>query len=455
MLNLSFLDNKEIVVLGAGITGLSCARFLSKHGIKFSLNDSRKNIIDSHEFNQQFAGNYLSLGHWDKALINSADIVLASPGIDLNNPEIAGCLNDEGEVFGDVELYCRLTQVPTIAVTGSNGKSTVVSLLAFLGERLGYNTQLGGNIGIPVLDTIEQRPDFLILELSSFQLETMTNMQARSACVLNVCDDHLDRHATIDNYQKIKQEIYRQTDIAVINRDDSRTALPEILTFKTQYSFGLEQPLNATAEVFGLQELDGQQWLISGQQALIAVAELPLAGIHNALNCLAALALGKAAGWSLTDMVKALPDFVGLEHRCQPVATNDGIRWINDSKATNVGATIAAINGFASNKSQQQDLYLIAGGDGKGADFSELAPAIKQHVFHTVTLGKDGGQIAALTSASSTVSTLADAVNLVKSQAKSGDIVLLSPACASIDMFKNYIERGLAFIDAVQGEQTC
>lgn len=455
MLELSLLQKKDIVILGAGLTGLSCARFLHNHGIKFSMNDSRPNAISLAKFNEMFDGNYLALGHWDKSLINGADILIVSPGIDLSAPEIALSLNEEGEVYGDVELFCRVTDIPTIAVTGSNGKSTVVTLLAYLGNALGYKTQLGGNIGVPVLDTVDEKPDFLVLELSSFQLETMTNMKALSASVLNVSDDHLDRHITIENYQAIKQDIYRQTDIAVINRDDERTHLPDILSHKITYSFGSDKPVANDETCFGLAQYNDKQYLMSGNKPLISVDDLPLAGIHNALNCLAALALGKAAGWSVTKMVAALPGFVGLAHRCQPVASTDGILWINDSKATNIGATLAAINGFSANKKTTSRLFLIAGGDGKGADFSELKPAIEQEITQLVTLGKDGPELAKLQKNSIQVKSLKEAVIAIHQQAKAGDIVLLSPACASIDMFKNYIARGLAFEQAVQEVQSC
>lgn len=454
MLNLSFLTNKKIVILGAGITGLSCARFLLNNDIKFSVNDSRANAIDINDFQAEFNDNTLSLGFWDKTLINSADILLVSPGVDTSIPDIQDALNEEGEVFGDVELFCRLTNVPTIAVTGSNGKSTVVTLLEFLGETLGFNTQLGGNIGVPVLDTLQNKPDFLVLELSSFQLETMTNMQALSASVLNICDDHLDRHKTLENYIAIKQDIYRQTDIAVINRDDKNTYLPELLKNKTVYSFGSNKPVSNDETEFGLAEFNQKMYLMSGNKALISVDDLPVSGIHNALNCLAALALGKAAGWSVSDMVEALPKFVGLAHRCQTVPSADGILWVNDSKATNIGATLAAINGFA-NDQKVESIYLIAGGDGKGADFSELGDVVEKHITQLITLGKDGDKIAALKGESIKVANLKEAVLTISKQAKAGDIVLMSPACASIDMFKNYMERGLAFEQAVQEVQIC
>ena len=462
MLDLSLFKNKSVVILGAGITGLSCARFLLNNDIQFSLNDSRASAINTETFDEEFLGNYLSVGHWDKSLINSADVLLVSPGIDLSIPDIANSLNDEGEVFGDVELFCRITNIPTLAVTGSNGKSTVVSLLAFLGEALGFRTQLGGNIGVPVLDTVENEPDFLVLELSSFQLETMTTMRALGATVLNVCDDHLDRHKTIENYQAIKQDIYRQTDIAVFNRDDIRTFLPELLNYKAAYSFGSDKPDNSDDTQFGLAKFNDKTYLMSGNKALISINELPLSGTHNALNCLAALALGKSAGWSVDKMVAALPNFIGLDHRCQLIPTADGINWVNDSKATNIGATLAAINGFVETKNNSRksneepsNIYLIAGGDGKGADFNELSAAVNQHIKQLVTLGKDGDVIASLKEGSVKVSSLDEAVTVIKQQAKSGDIVLLSPACASIDMFKNYMERGFAFEQAVQGVQAC
>lgn len=452
MLDLSILKNKAITILGGGITGLSCARFLMKHQIPFALNDSRPNAIDLDSFQTMFPDNQLSLGHWDQKLIKNSDILLVSPGIDLATTEIQQAINPKGEVFGDVELFCRLTNIPTIAVTGSNGKSTVVSLLAYLGDQLGYKTQLGGNIGIPVLDTIEQAPDFLILELSSFQLETLTSLQPLSASVLNLCDDHLDRHQTIENYQAIKANVYKQADVSVFNRDDQRTFLPETLKHKKTISFGINEPVHGN---FGFITQNNESCLAFGDSKLIAVNKLPLPGMHNALNCLSVLALGYAAGWPLSDMVSALSGFKGLAHRCQPVDSHDNIQWINDSKATNIGATIAAINGFSQQKLATSRIYLIAGGEGKGADFSELLPYIEAHIEHVFTFGKDGDKILALTDKASAVSDLSKAVSAAKQQAVAGDIVLLSPACASIDMFKNYMERGLAFEKAVSEVQPC
>lgn len=444
------LKNKNVVILGAGITGLSCARYLKNNNIAFALNDSRKQPVDPISFAAEFSEASLYLGQWQQRVINQADVLIVSPGIDLNTPDIAQSINSKTDVLGDVELYCRVTNVPTIAVTGSNGKSTVVSLLAYLGEALGYQTQLGGNIGVPVLDTIAKQPDFLILELSSFQLETLNSMKALSATVLNLCDDHLDRHETMKNYQNIKQKIYQQSNVAVVNRDDDKTAVPTNTVVDTVLSFGSDQPSD---KHFGLKACADGYYLMQGHEALIAVNQLPIAGLHNAMNCLAALALGSAAGWSIPAMVAALPQFKGLAHRCQTVVSTDGVLWVNDSKATNVGATLAAINGFAVNKIPNSDLYLIAGGDAKGADLSALSPVLKQNIKQMVTLGKDGDKLACLMPNTIKVSNLTEAVKAISECTKPGDIVLLSPACASIDMFKNYAERGLAFEQAVQQVQ--
>jgi len=479
---LADFKHKQILVLGAGITGMSCVRYLSAQGLCFTVNDSRTNPFAANYSTEQFSKDFptasLHLGQWHIELISRADIILISPGIDSTIEEIAQHINDDCCVMGDVELFCQLNNernlgeqgkpIDIIAVTGSNGKSTVVSLLAYLAKALGVNAQLGGNIGQPVLDifTDEKRnknagkgkelPELLILELSSFQLETLKSMQAIATSVLNLSDDHLDRHQSMANYQEIKQGIYQQGKLAITNRDDVATESPK----KSQpvLSFGSDMP---SENQFGITVLDGKTTLAFGEQSLIALEQLPLAGMHNALNYLTALAFGFSAGWSLTTMVNNLAGFTGLAHRCQRVESKDGITWINDSKATNVGATIAAIKGLAQTLTSQgrtsqadtkQHLILIAGGDGKGADFTPLVEPLEQYVSQVITLGKDGDKIAALvgdTNNASKVTSLIEAVQVAKANAKAGDIVLLSPACASLDMFKNFSERGEQFITAV------
>jgi UDP-N-acetylmuramoylalanine--D-glutamate ligase len=445
------LANKRIVILGIGITGLSCARFLHRHQIEFAVNDSRAMPISPGDFKHQFAENTLVLGQWDKALIAEADVLIVSPGIDITAPAMTTAISKNCDVIGDIELFCRLSDTPILAVTGSNGKSTVVSMLNYVGNALGYRVQLGGNIGLPVLDQIDQeKVDFIVLELSSFQLETVQSMKALAATVLNLSDDHLDRHKTIENYGAIKQSIYKNCTYALYNRNDNATKPNECYINSQQLSFGSEP---AQVGSFGLAELDTECHLMLGDKALCTLAELPLQGIHNALNYLAVLALGKCAGWDLTAMLASLMTFKGLAHRCEVIETNDGIRWINDSKATNVGATLAAIEGLSPTLHSNK-LILIAGGDGKGADFSPLTQALTQHVDHLITLGKDGHAIASLRLASqadktSHVDSLSAAVSLARTQARVGDMVLLSPACASLDMFSNYVERGVVFIKSV------
>ncbi|WP_077339469.1 UDP-N-acetylmuramoyl-L-alanine--D-glutamate ligase [Pseudocolwellia agarivorans] len=453
MQKLAHFKNKNIVVLGAGLTGLSCVRFLQNNNIPCAVNDSRENPIDLSLFKTDFPNTELYTGSWNANLIRHAEVLLVSPGVDLNDAAIRDNISNTCEVIGDVELYCQLSNTPIIAVTGSNGKSTVVSLLHYLGNQLGYKTQLGGNIGVPVLDIINEEIDYLVLELSSFQLETLRSMKAKAASILNISDDHLDRHKTIENYTAIKHAIYPQSSVAVINRDDSATHTANDVVSK-QVSFGSDQP---KLENFGITAFNEQSYLMYGDEKLIALNELPLAGMHNALNYLAALALGMNAGWSLSLMVSHLAGFKGLPHRCQRVESQDDVHWINDSKATNVGATIAAIKGLSYLAKAGQKLILIAGGDGKGADFSPLKSVIDKHVDLLYTLGKDGDKIAELVKHSATnsihVSSIDEAVHLAHIVVKSGDIVLLSPACASIDMFKNFAERGQVFTQAVYSVQ--
>ncbi len=467
---LTEFKDKQILVLGAGITGMSCVRYLSAQGLYFAVNDSRPQPFSAkyneHQFREEFSGASLHLGRWDSELIANADIILISPGIDRAINDIAQYISANCLVMGDVELFCllnneRINQVDSnpiqiLAVTGSNGKSTVVSLLAYLANSLGVNAQLGGNIGQPVLDIFTKEttgestclPALLILELSSFQLETLCSMQAIATSVLNVSDDHLDRHQSMENYQCIKQRIYPQGKLAIINRDDKGTNV--VNKSQPVLSFGSDVP---TKNQFGVTQINGKATLAFAEQNLITLNELPLAGMHNALNYLAALALGYSAGWPLRAMVNSLTGFTGLAHRCQKIVSDDGITWINDSKATNVGATIAAINGLAQTltlcNGVKQKLILIAGGDGKGADFTPLIKPLAVHVNHVITLGKDGDKIAKLTQNAHKVTSLLAAVQKAKALAKAGDIVLLSPACASLDMFKNFGDRGEQFIAAV------
>ncbi len=449
------LKNKNVLVLGLGLTGLSCVRYLAKQGLKFSVNDSREAAVNKQSFAADFPQVELTLGNWDHEKISAAEVIIASPGIDLASKDIAPYISDNCQVWGDIELFFQVLnanhiQLPTLAVTGSNGKSTVVTLLAHMGEQLGINVCLAGNIGTPIIDLLINNEhlscDVLILELSSFQLETLTSMRAEGATVLNISDDHLDRHKTLQNYQKIKQNIYQQAQTLVVNRDDVLTKPLNVTNKQQVVSFGSDRPIK---DQFGLGLEQDKLHLMFAEQALIAVDKLSISGIHNALNCLAALALGQTVGWSLAAMVKTLPTFKGLPHRCQVIAS-DNITWINDSKATNVGSTLAALEGLAKTKQANQQLILIAGGEGKGADFSPLTQVVNKDVSLLITLGKDADKLMSLTANAIKVDSLIAAVELAAQQAKQDDIVLLSPACASLDMFKNFAERGDVFTRAVQ-----
>jgi UDP-N-acetylmuramoylalanine--D-glutamate ligase len=464
---LTAFKDKNIVVLGAGMTGLSCLRFLHSQGLSFAVNDSRQMpFSDDNEFlfyKNSYPNATFAFGQWQHELITNADFLVVSPGIDLVGEGISTIIPLHCQVIGDVELFClvnnsQLNPMSMLAVTGSNGKSTVVSLLAYLAKAIGENVALVGNIGQPILDLLlleqadarqqNNQPETVIVELSSFQLETLTSMKAIASSVLNLSDDHLDRHQTLANYQSIKQSIYPQANIAVVSREDSATL--SLVNEQKCVSFGLDKPEKGH---FGLGFIENKQWLMFGDQALVAIEKLPLAGMHNALNYMAALALGYSAGWSLSALTENLTGFIGLAHRCQRVQSEDGIQWINDSKATNVGATLAAIKGLVPTVGHKNKLILIAGGDGKGADFSQLKASLIDNVSQIITLGKDGPELAQLVNNAIEVNTLNEAVLQAKKIANTGDLVLLSPACASIDMFKNFMVRGEQFIVAVQAKE--
>ena len=448
------LKTQKIVVLGAGLTGLSCVRFLQANNVFCGLNDNRLNIVDEASFNEEFPDCQLSQGQWQLQWLSQAEVILISPGIDIAAEQLTNYISDDCLIIGDVELFCRLSDTPIIAVTGSNGKSTVVSLLEHIANELDMNVTLAGNIGLPILDQLKQTIDCIILELSSFQLETLTSMKALSATVLNISDDHLDRHQTLEKYSAIKQKIYQQCQHTVVNRDDQLSWSSVPVTTQHMISFGSDQP---TTGNFGLVANGIDSYLMFGNQVLCSASALPLAGHHNTLNYLAALALGMTANWPLIGMVRGLHSFKGLAHRCQRIESQDNIVWINDSKATNVGACIAAIEGISFSMMPNNKLILIAGGDGKGADFNLLATSVVKHVDYLITLGLDGNKIRQVSQLPIqycfAVHSIEQAVKKAGYLANQGDVVLLSPACASIDMFANFAERGQRFIMAVDALQ--
>jgi UDP-N-acetylmuramoylalanine--D-glutamate ligase len=425
------LANKKIVVIGMGLTGLSCVRFLVAKGATVSAMDSRNALTLSLNVP-------LFLGEFDSRKLIQADLVVLSPGIDLKTPAITQAIEAGVRVIGDIELFAQFNTCPVIAITGSNGKSTVTHLVAEMCQAAGKKVLMGGNIGVPALDLLEQKADVIVLELSSFQLETTYSLEPLVATVLNITEDHLDRHGDFATYQQIKLKVYQRSQFNVCNRDD-KLSYPEGIQVTQSYGLSASKQGFAWDNTSASILLDNQPFLDANTCLLV--------GAHNMLNIQAAAAMAKVFGIDDASIVAGARAFGGLAHRCQTVSLSNNIRWINDSKATNVGATIAAIDGLGNT---QGKLILIAGGEGKGADFSVMARCLNQSVSLLITLGKDGDKIAQLHGNSIEVENIEQAVAEAASHAKSGDIVLLSPACASLDMFVNYQQRGDCFVAAVQ-----
>lgn len=427
------LKNKNVVVVGLGLTGLSCVRFLQAQGAKVSAMDTRPSLAIQLDVPMQ-------LGELDEQRLIASDLVVISPGVSLREPAIVATLAAGVKVIGDIELFARFNRVPVLAITGSNGKSTVVSLLEVMFQLAGTKALLGGNIGIPALELLDKEADFIILELSSFQLETLSSLRPLVACMLNLSDDHLDRHGNLANYRQAKLKIYQDARYIVCNRDDSSTWPPKA---QADTMFGL------SADPCGFSWDPAKQNILLNNKVLLASDECLLVGKHNMLNIQAAAAMAMLAGLPQEAIKQGAKTFGGLPHRCQTVSMYHQVRWINDSKATNVGATVAAISGLQGSCAGK--LILIAGGDGKNADFSPLQQLFTESVDELITLGKDGADLANLKPGSHQVSSLQQAVQLAAKIAVPQDIVLLSPACASLDMFVNYQQRGEHFVAAIEG----
>ena len=387
----------------------------------------------------------LKTGPFDEKLFVNADQIVISPGVPVSNLEVQSALSNNIDVIGDVELFAREVTAPVIAITGSNGKTTVTTLVGEMARKAGINVAIGGNIGIPVLDLLKQNADLYVLELSSFQLETLFSLKPVAATVLNISADHMDRYEDVSAYAKVKQHIYDKTGVAIVNRDDEYVKAMSGQAGKAT-GFTLHEP---GENDFGLRVIDGDVWLCKGRHEIIAESDLKIAGRHNTSNALAALALGEAAGIPMIAMLEALREFSGLPHRTQWVAEQNNVTWINDSKGTNVGATVAAIEGL----NVENKLLLIAGGLAKDADFSSLKSAVEEKVRCLILLGRDANLIEKDLDDVATVyhvATMDEAVNLAADLAESGDSVLLSPACASFDMFDGYEQRGEVFMQAVR-----
>ena len=437
---------QQTLVVGLGKTGLSCARHLAAQGVPFVLTDSRAEPPGLQQLQDEMPELTTHLGGFIENDFNQAEQIILSPGISRREDYVQAAEQQGTKVVGDIELFAQAAKAPVVAITGTNGKSTVTTLLAEMAQACGVQVEVGGNLGMPALELLQNdKAELYVLELSSFQLETTYSLNAVAAVVLNVSADHMDRYDSFDAYAQVKQVVYHGDGVMVINNDDPLVkAMSD--TARQHIGFGLFAPKED--EDFGLIEKGGELYLVKGQQTLLAVNDMKLAGSHNCSNALAALALGTAINLDLDAMLDVLRNFKGLAHRSEWVAEIDGVRWYNDSKATNVGAAVAALEGMPGT------LILIAGGDGKGAEFSSLRDAVKERVRCVVLLGRDASLIEQAIQGAVPLrhaNDMQDAVQQAAKCAERGDSVLLSPACASFDMYTNFEARGDDFISAVGG----
>lgn len=436
------------VVAGLGISGVSAVNFLHERGYQVAVTDSRTHP-PGHD--QIPAGIQTSFGQLDTELLLQAEEIILSPGLAPQLPEIQQAIAKGIPVVGDIQLLRRATEVPIVAITGSNAKSTVTTLIGLMAKEAGKKVAVGGNLGRPALDLLKDQPELIILELSSFQLETTSLLNAEVAVVLNMSEDHLDRHGDMLGYHAAKHRIFQGVKKVVFNRDDalSRPLVPDAVPVQ---SFGLNAP---DMNQYGvLRDTDGTLWLARGRERLLNSTEMYIQGTHNIANALACLALGEAIGLPLNSMLETLKSFKGLAHRCEYVDTVNNVRYYNDSKGTNIGATLAAIEGLgAAIAPRKGKVVVILGGQGKGQDFKALRAAVQQYVKTVVLIGEDALKIEQSIEGSTEIlkaATLQEAVQLCHAKADAEDVVLLSPACASFDMFKGYDDRGHQFVACVK-----
>jgi UDP-N-acetylmuramoylalanine--D-glutamate ligase len=448
------VSGKKVLVLGLGETGRATAGWLARHGARLRLADSRPDAPYAGALAQEWPAAEVVLGPFTDALFAGVDLLAISPGVPLAEPHVARAVAAGLPVVGDVELFAKARRQVSpaarlIAITGSNGKTTVTAMVGAMCRKAGLATVVAGNIGLPVLEALgaietgAAAPDVFVLELSSFQLETTASLDADAATVLNVSQDHLDRYRSMAEYAAAKARIFQGRGVQVLNRDDAQS-LAMALPGRRVVTFGR----GPHASDWGLLQAQNRLWLAQGGKRLLAVDELPLAGLHNALNALAALALCRAIGCPLPPLLDALREFQGLPHRVQRVAEIDGVLFYDDSKGTNVGATEAALSGMG------RKVVLIAGGDGKGQDFSPLAEPVARHTRAVVLIGRDAGRLASALADTGVpllyARDMEEAVRRAAAAARPGDAVLLSPACASFDMFRNYEHRAEVFVAAVR-----
>jgi UDP-N-acetylmuramoylalanine--D-glutamate ligase len=456
---MSELQGKKALVVGLGKSGAATARHLARAGMSLVLTDSRAAPGNLEEARAAAPQGEFRLGRFDAPQPWSQyAFAVVSPGVPLDDPFVLALRRARVEIFGDIELFARATAAPVIGITGSNGKSTVTTLVGEMALAASLRAGIGGNLGTPALDLLDPQARLYVLELSSFQLETTETLKLAAATILNVSPDHLDRHGSVERYTAAKARIYAHAQTAVVNRDDRATHSGAHLARRI-LSFGLDQPPPGH---YGLIQHQGETWLAAPQPGgelaigsraqgvssqfpplpVLPLSALKIQGLHNAANALAALALADAAGIPREAGLHALTTFKGLPHRCEWVAERDGVTWINDSKGTNVGASLAALQGFAG------PLVWLGGGQGKGQDFTALRVPLKEKARAAIVFGEDAARIERDLGGVlpvHRVPDLAAAVAQARKLAQAGDRVLLSPACASLDQFRNYEDRGRQF----------
>ena len=447
------LDDKQVLVLGLGETGLSALRWLYRQGARLSVADTRETPPGVDALKAEMPAVKLHTGAFTEKVFSDADIIVISPGVPKAEPLVQTAIKRGVPVVGDVELFAQYKPDTSkvIAITGSNGKSTVTTLVGEMCKAAGLKTVVAGNIGLPVLDTLSgDAPDVYVLELSSFQLETTSSLNADAATVLNITEDHMDRYSGLEDYAEAKARIFAGNGVQVLNRQDA-WSMGMAIKGRACVTFGLDQAANASD--YGLSHQADKTLLMRGKQELLDTQTMKIAGLHNAANALAALALCEAIGVPQVAMIKALREYKGLPHRVEWVADINKIAFYDDSKGTNVGATYAALQGLVSPNSQRR-IVLIAGGDGKGQDFNPLREIVKSNARAVVLIGRDAPQIESALHGSGVqviqASSLESAVEQAYQVAIKGDAVLLSPACASFDMFRNYVHRAEVFVQSVQ-----
>ena len=444
--------DQSVLVLGLGETGLSMVRWLSAQRARLRVADSRSEPPDLDKIGQYVPAGQIYCGNFNDALFDGIELIAISPGVPLRDPAVARAVARGIEVVGDIELFARSlpkdNRPHILAITGANGKTTVTSMVEHLCKTAGKDAVAAGNISPAVLDVVLERgvnqPEVWVLELSSFQLETTNSLNADAATVLNISEDHLDRYTDMNEYVSAKARVFSNCGVQILNRDDESSMGMAREECKV-ITFGLDAPNNASD--FGVESDSGEVWLVQGNSRLLKASEMQMVGMHNVANALAALALSRAIDFPMSILLEALRSFKGLPHRVERVAEISGITYYDDSKGTNVGATVAALQGLGCKA------VLIAGGEGKGQDFAPLIPAVAAHARAVVLIGRDAPLIAVDLNGCGVdvlyAEEMNDAVQLATRLAQSGDAVLLSPACASFDMYRNYEHRAEIFIEAV------